>query len=654
MTFLETLPKSALVIAGVLGFFALIFLWFSLRAAAHWYRLATVGRRVRTSKDMKSLEAAFKTDRLLQHLWKEYRDTLHPEREFDAQQNQYVVKRYRATVPAEAVFSTQAIVDNRLGTEFFKHLPGILTGIGIIGTFFGLINGLWDFQVSSDNARVQQSLNSLLYGVKEAFMVSFGAITMAIVATIVEKTLVTRLYANVENICQALDSRFESGAGEEYLARLVRASESSEKETKILKDALVTELKQILEGLTERQIQQQAASAQALGSSIVHGITAGLNPPLEQMRDAFQAAQGSQVKDVNNLVIDTMSAMTAQIKEMFDRQIGQVNSFQSETVAALQSAIGTLNGLAERLGATSQAASAEMAKHISQAVANLEQRQRDMTADFAKAIEAMQANTAESQQNALAKTQEVVASLGESVMQLIGQLKTQIADTAEREELRNRNLSEQAQATSDSLRSVIEQSHAQLASLTESIRASVKRMEEVTTASVDKMNQGAETLFVASSDFAKASTNTRGLLEKADQLAQGLTAASSSVTTSSNVLAGAVSEYKQVRDEVQRLVSELRATIEAAKKEASLTGEALASIEAAAEKLSAAQKQADEYLASVSNVLTQAHRSFSDNITSTLRQANSDFHQHLTTSTKLLANAVDGLSDVVDRIPAGN
>jgi chromosome segregation ATPase len=295
-----------------------------------------------------------------------------------------------------------------------------------------------------------------------------------------------------------------------------------------------------------------------------------------------------------------------------------------------------------------------MAKHISQAVASLEQRQRDMTADFAKAIEAMQANTADSQQNALAKTQEVVASLGESVTQLIGQLKTQVSDTAAREELRTRNLSEQAQATSDSLRSVIEQSHAQLASLTDSIRASVKRMEEVTTASVDKMNQGAETLFVASSDFAKASMNTRGLLEKADQLAQGLTAASSSVTTSSNLLAGAVSEYKQVRDEVQRLVSELRATIEAAKKEASLTGEALASIEAASEKLSTAQKQADEYLASVSNVLAQAHRSFADNITSTLRQANSDFHQHLTTSTKLLANAVDGLSDVVDRIPTGS
>ena len=34
------------------------------------------------------------------------------------------------------------MVDAPLRTEFYKHLPGILTGLGIIGTFSGLIIGL--------------------------------------------------------------------------------------------------------------------------------------------------------------------------------------------------------------------------------------------------------------------------------------------------------------------------------------------------------------------------------------------------------------------------------------------------------------------------------------------------------------------------------
>lgn len=48
----------------------------------------------------------------------------------------------RSTVPAEAIFSPQSLVDARLHVEFFKHLPGI------IGTFYGLINGIQHFDSS--------------------------------------------------------------------------------------------------------------------------------------------------------------------------------------------------------------------------------------------------------------------------------------------------------------------------------------------------------------------------------------------------------------------------------------------------------------------------------------------------------------------------
>ena len=44
-------------------------------------------------------------------------------------------------MPAEMYFNGQSVVDGRLRAEFFKHLPGLLTGIGIIGTFTGLIGG---------------------------------------------------------------------------------------------------------------------------------------------------------------------------------------------------------------------------------------------------------------------------------------------------------------------------------------------------------------------------------------------------------------------------------------------------------------------------------------------------------------------------------
>jgi len=71
------------------------------------------------------------------------------------------------------------MVDSRLSTEFFKHLPGLFTGIGIIGTFSGLITGLQAFKVSENATVVRNSLEKLMQGVYEAFLVSAVAISAA-------------------------------------------------------------------------------------------------------------------------------------------------------------------------------------------------------------------------------------------------------------------------------------------------------------------------------------------------------------------------------------------------------------------------------------------------------------------------------------------
>jgi hypothetical protein len=165
------------------------------------------------------------------------------------------------------VFTTEVLVDSRLATEFFKHLPGLFTGVGIIGTFWGLIQGLQAFKVSDDAGVVRTSLEGLMHHVSDAFLVSATAIIAAMVATFVEKMLVTALYRKAEELTFELDSLFESGAGEEYLARLVKASEDSADQSKMLKDALVTDLDRILTSLTDRQIQAQAQAARTWQSN---------------------------------------------------------------------------------------------------------------------------------------------------------------------------------------------------------------------------------------------------------------------------------------------------------------------------------------------------------------------------------------------------
>jgi hypothetical protein len=141
-------------------------------------------------------------------------------------------------------------------------LPGLFTGVGIIGTFWGLIQGLQAFKVSDDAGVVRTSLEGLMHHVSDAFLVSATAIIDAMIATFVEKMLVAALYRKAEELTFELDSMFESGAGEEYLARLVKASEDSADQSKMLKDALVTDLSRVLTSLTDRQIQAHAQGSQ--------------------------------------------------------------------------------------------------------------------------------------------------------------------------------------------------------------------------------------------------------------------------------------------------------------------------------------------------------------------------------------------------------
>ena len=185
--FLTSAPTPVLATGGVLTLLVVLFLVvFLLPGILHWFRLRRILRRI-AAVDGKQLaivelKKVFASDKRLAHLWKEYQESLHLQRE--ERDGQMHLKSARATMPAEMFFNSQFVVDSRLRTEFFKHLPGLFTGIGIIGTFTGLIEGLRAFQVSENAATVRLSLESLMHSVGEAFLISASAIAAAMVVTL--------------------------------------------------------------------------------------------------------------------------------------------------------------------------------------------------------------------------------------------------------------------------------------------------------------------------------------------------------------------------------------------------------------------------------------------------------------------------------------
>lgn len=252
----------------------------------------------------------------LSHLWCEYAKTLHPQKE-DGDYGQSRIVRWRATALADTFFSEQAVVDAKLKTEFFKHVPGILTGLGIIGTFTGLIIGLGRFEVPKDLTKVQDQLGQLIDSVGHAFYVSAAAIALAMLFTWIEKSLVAARYRQVELLRELVDSMFKGGAGEEYLERLVAAAETSATQAAHIKNALVADLKEILTTLATQQIAAQAQHTGQMSADVGKAISESLGPPMEAISKAVEGVSANQGEAVNKMLTDVLATFSAQMRDMF-------------------------------------------------------------------------------------------------------------------------------------------------------------------------------------------------------------------------------------------------------------------------------------------------------------------------------------------------
>lgn len=201
----------------------------------------------------------------LEPIWRDFAKTLHTQTGLvNGTQKQ---KKSRLTVPASYYFSVSAVVDRPLAVDYFKHLPGILTGIGIIGTFSGLLFGLSNFDASNPEV-MANSVSLLLGGVRDAFYASAAAITVAMIITHWEKMLYRKCLSALDELVDAINGLFETGVGEEYLATLVRNTADSSNQAKSLKDELIQAMVPVIKQLESIQSQQVASMGEALEEAL--------------------------------------------------------------------------------------------------------------------------------------------------------------------------------------------------------------------------------------------------------------------------------------------------------------------------------------------------------------------------------------------------
>jgi hypothetical protein len=647
----------------------------------------------------------------LSHCWSEFRETLHGQYGVNSL-GQEVVVRYRATAMAETFFTPQSLVETPLRTEFFKHLPGILTGLGIIGTFTGLIHGLIDFQVTNDADQVRQSLAGLIQNVGHAFKVSAAAIGLAMLATWAEKLLVTLRYRQVEELCVHIDSLFDAGAGEEYLARLVQASETSATQAIQIKDALVADMKEILAEITHQQISAATLNNQQLSESMARTFSESLKEPITRISEAVERVSGNQGDAVNRMLTDVLSSFSSQMQEMFGGQLRGMNDVLLKTSESIQAASAKFDQLAANMQDAGQGAVAQMAERMETLVGGIEARQEAMNGRMAEFVEQIRQTVDGSQAESAEKTRAMLADMGAQVAAVVSQLEQQSrqaasghedqVDKMERQldrflkmtevvvtryqretgeklqsnldELggktaslvttlqeqsiqaaqahaeRQDQFSQQADAVLNKLAQEVEVLAGSVQMASHAMETSVDKLTLATGDSIDRMNAGAGSLNTAANSLTQGLDGMRAVTQGIAGSSEKLMAASENMLEASDAVEGVMDEYRATRDSFAGIVETLRTVIDTARKEAAMTSAIVAQLTSATDKLTAAQQSADDYLDGVSDVLVQAHSSFAENVEKTLRVGNAQFHKELSEAVNLLKGAIQELGDTLDAI----
>lgn len=641
----------------------------------------------------------------IKHAWNEFEESLHSQYELEDGEEKIV--RIRATAPSASFFSEQQLVDIPLNTEFFKHLPGILTGVGIIGTFYGLMIGLNHFDPSTPE-QVSSSVNNLLRDVLYAFLGSAFAIFASILVTWLEKLSIAKCYKYLEKFTAALDALYVSGVGEEYLASLVKSSNESATQARHLKESLVTDLRDMLLNLAERQKVENERLATTLSSTyresgqqfaeqVSGAIENSLKSPLDKIAGAVQTASGDQSGMVQNMLQDVLTAFMAKLDTTFGQQFTNLNDMMGQTVGSIQTMqtgfatllqdmrqvsddsrqgsaqlieqllsemksgqqamqagmndmLTSLQASVAKMGAEGEGAGERMARQLEKMFADSEAREKAQAEHMSAFIEAIQNSVQQGQSATMEKMATSVEALGEQLGSLFGQIDKGQQQISANQQANQQSLHEQTQRVMSEVDDQIKQLIDTVASQHKGTTETLRLLAEQTNRQIQDMQNGADKMRLAAERFehagdrvSEANHLTADVLNKAQSAGSSLSLATSELTS-------VVADYRNNREAVSKSIAMLELLAANTQSEQTTRNQFIADLKQHGERLQSYNREAQAFMENVSNVLGKGFEDFSEGVSRSLDKTLGKLDVEMAKASTLLAGSVEQIGESVSEL----
>ena len=389
------------------------------------------------------LKEKFEHNTALKDAWREFEDSLiegkRPRNQED--ENQEVVYK---TDEASLFFSEERLLDQHLNLRFWNSVPALLVGLGILGTFVGMVWGLIPFSnVDFTNTnQIREAIKELLSGVSTAFVTSVWGMLASFLFNGLEKWGIGRVSRAIADLQRALDQIFTLTRAEEIamrqqneLAQQTTALKSFSTDLadriKIAMDNIMSErLENLHQSLTQlhdqntrgRQeiIQELHNAPEAFSNAMVEQLAPSLdklNEAIEELREQKEESATDATRQlVEEFQKSISGSITAQMEALAER-VSQVSEGlitlpdqMTRMIGGIQEQINQARGL---LTSTSEEQTGQMQNMMD-----------GMLNTFQRTIETQQSGLSETTNQSIQMLQSTIAELQQSITSTASQTAT--------------------------------------------------------------------------------------------------------------------------------------------------------------------------------------------------------------------------------------
>ena len=302
-------PITDIFVYGILSSFLVclgIFLWKTIRRSHLISNLVnTVSQHAKPAKpeSLPHLETEFDGNSELAEVWHEFQNSLIT-REPKENQEKIVYK----TDEAALFFSEERLLGQYMNLRFWNSVPALLVGLGILGTFVGLVWGLLpfssiDFQQTEN---IRSAIQSLLSGVSTAFVTSVWGMLLSLLFNWIEKSCIGWVSSKIAVLQRTLDQLFTLTTQEEIAFRQEDELAQQTQALKAFSTDLANEIKSAMAQGRQEIITEFRNAPETFSNAIGEQLTPSLNNLNSAVTDSTTTLK-STMENGNQQILQQLS-----------------------------------------------------------------------------------------------------------------------------------------------------------------------------------------------------------------------------------------------------------------------------------------------------------------------------------------------------------